>query len=281
MLNSHVFPFVEESLEASDGIDIFCRYKSITSPDGVVLVIHGFGENQALYEGYGEMLSQQNLAPYFIDLRGHGKTPGEKGQLASTEQVLDDLELIVARIETHFPNKPIIGMGHEVGAVYLARFVQSNKRKFAGLFLSRIPWHWESTSTQRTMKPLLRMFGPVASHFLPKHDEMNELSFSMPVPLLDVIEIEADCLRLVNKADEIYCSLFLFCGKLIENKEQQFFDSVCSFSKEIVTSEAGLNGVELQKQALDWFDRVIRAELAEKRDGAIETSDDPSLDSWQ
>ncbi len=75
----------EETLEASDGSELFCRLFSCPEPKGVVTILHGYREHTGLYESFAKELQSQNIAVFSYDLRGHGKSPGERGDIYSID----------------------------------------------------------------------------------------------------------------------------------------------------------------------------------------------------
>lgn len=225
----------EEALEAYDGNDLFCRIYGCPNPRGVVTILHGFGEHSGLYEGLADSLQSHNFVVFTYDLRGHGKSPGERGDIYGMDENIDDLELVMARIQDRWGALPVFLLGHNMGATIAANYSIDNRKLLAGLILSHIPWQVVSTSMQRTIRPFLKLFSPVPSEIemadLPENLGEDSLSHKAALSVLDAIAIEKAQMILSAQSDSILAPLFLIFSEAQGKKNQDFYENVLSIEK--------------------------------------------------
>lgn len=69
----------EDTVEGVGGLKIFVRsWRPIAQPRAVVLICHGFNSHSGYYAWVAEQLTAEGLAVYALDLRGRGKSDGER-----------------------------------------------------------------------------------------------------------------------------------------------------------------------------------------------------------
>ena len=70
---------IEESIKAKDGLSIFLRsWHPAGRARGVVVIAHGFNSHSGYYLWVGEQLAGMGLSVYPLDLRGRGRSDGER-----------------------------------------------------------------------------------------------------------------------------------------------------------------------------------------------------------
>lgn len=82
----------------------------------VILLVHGLGEHAGRYGGdFADFYTDSGFVILAPDLPGHGKTPGPRGHIADTNQFLDYLDALIAKLRAAFPGKPLFLYGHSLG----------------------------------------------------------------------------------------------------------------------------------------------------------------------
>ena len=72
-------PVVEATYEGVNGVKIFYRsWRPDTAPRAVVVICHGFNAHSGQYAWVAERLVSQGFAVYALDLRGRGRSEGER-----------------------------------------------------------------------------------------------------------------------------------------------------------------------------------------------------------
>ncbi|MCC6698131.1 MAG: lysophospholipase [Candidatus Hydrogenedentes bacterium] len=110
-----------------------------------VLIVHGFGHHAACFQDVAALLNTHGFNCHALDLRGHGKSEGRRGHVASYEQALDDVRLFLGRVRERIAATPLVLFGHSMGALIAALIAAEDKSGLHGLILSsgllRIPGH--------------------------------------------------------------------------------------------------------------------------------------------
>ena len=109
-------------------------------PKVIILGIHGFGEFGERYKKVAEYFIEQGAAFYIHDQRGHGLTPGKRGVIDSYDSFLNDIDIILNRINEEHGNIPIVLYGHSMGGNIAIRYLmtRNNDKIAAGIISS--PW---------------------------------------------------------------------------------------------------------------------------------------------
>ena len=90
---------------------------------GILTIVHGLGNHSDSYENISKHLIPKNYAVYAFDLRGHGRSPGQRGHIDSWELLREDLKAFLLWIETQSPKCPQFLLGHSFGGVVVLDYV--------------------------------------------------------------------------------------------------------------------------------------------------------------
>jgi len=184
-----------------DNTKIFA-YKFPNSSQNTIILIHGVGSSAYLYNKTAGLLQKATQAEiYAIDLRGHGQSEGEIGDVDYINQYANDLADIVKAIRKEKPNGKIIIAGHSMGGGISLRYaMMQNKEKVDGFILfAPLIGHnspalaQESQTDKDTIsEPFmkihigriigLKMLNEIGNH---EHDSLPVLFFNLPesIPL--------------------------------------------------------------------------------------------------
>jgi alpha-beta hydrolase superfamily lysophospholipase len=107
---------------AADGALIHFDIRD-AGPDarGVLVFVHGLGEH---FSKYDEWLVYATGRGYHVaahDQRGHGRTPGKRGDFAF-EDLVSDLDRFLEVIDDRWPGRPMFVVGHSLGALVTLRW---------------------------------------------------------------------------------------------------------------------------------------------------------------
>lgn len=92
-------------------------------PSMVVAFIHGIAAQSALYLPLADSLAARGIAAALLDLRGHGRSGGARGDVPSLDALVRDVRLFLDTLRRDFPNKKIILGGHSLGAGLSLRYI--------------------------------------------------------------------------------------------------------------------------------------------------------------
>ena len=100
---------------------------------GVMILIHGFNAHSGYMEWPAEEFSAHGLATYALDLRGRGKSEGERFYVEKFSDYLADVDKLVGQARTENPGLPIFVLGHSAGGVIATSYVFEHQSEIAGL----------------------------------------------------------------------------------------------------------------------------------------------------
>jgi alpha-beta hydrolase superfamily lysophospholipase len=107
-----------------------------TDPAAVVAVVHGYGEHGGRYDRLAAALTPKGYAVYAYDLRGHGQSTGERGQVRRFGEYLNDTALFLDVVRAAQPGRPLFLLGHSLGGLIAATFAMRYPDGLGGLILS-------------------------------------------------------------------------------------------------------------------------------------------------
>lgn len=98
-------------------------YRFPNRSENTIVLIHGVGSSGYLYNKTAGLLQEATQAEiYAIDLRGHGQSKGNSGDVDYINQYADDLADIIKEIRKEKPNGKIIIAGHSMGGGVALRY---------------------------------------------------------------------------------------------------------------------------------------------------------------
>ena len=123
----------EEKIESAKGLNIFVRsWNPDCAARAVVVVCHGVNSHGGQYTWVGEQLAAAGLAVYALDLRGRGKSDGERFYVDDVADYVSDVANTVALAKSRHPALPVFLLGHSAGGVVSATYVLENQAGLAG-----------------------------------------------------------------------------------------------------------------------------------------------------
>lgn len=107
-------------------------------PRALVLVVHGLSEHSGRYAALAAAAGRAGFETRAIDLYGHGMSPGRRGHIRDFEaDHLGAVNFLVTHAERERPGVPVFLLGHSLGGLIAARWVQTRvfASRLAGLIL--------------------------------------------------------------------------------------------------------------------------------------------------
>jgi alpha-beta hydrolase superfamily lysophospholipase len=161
----------EGTFEGSGGLKIFNRsWHPEGKARGVVVLVHGFKSHSGLYEWPATQLVQRGLAVYALDLRGHGKSDGERLYVEKFADFTSDVEKLVAIAKSREPGLPVYVLGHSAGGVVACTYALDHQKDIAGLVCESFAHEVPAPDFALAVLKGISHFAPHA-HVLPLKDE--------------------------------------------------------------------------------------------------------------
>lgn len=124
----------QETFEGVAGLKIFTRTWRPGGPArGVVVIVHGFNSHSGQYGWVAGQLVASGLAVYALDLRGRGKSEGERFYVEKFADYVSDVATFVAMAKASEPGLPVFVLGHSAGGVVSCLYALEHQAKLAGL----------------------------------------------------------------------------------------------------------------------------------------------------
>jgi alpha-beta hydrolase superfamily lysophospholipase len=127
----------EDRFAAGDGLTLYEQsWLPLGEPRATVIVVHGVTEHGGRYARLANELNQRGYAVHAMDLRGHGRSDGDRILIREFDQYLDDLELFVGRVARRQAGKPLFLFGHSMGGAIVALLAATRQPDARGVILS-------------------------------------------------------------------------------------------------------------------------------------------------
>src|SRR5262245_23350921 len=108
----------ELELEGVNGTKLYARaWRPDGPPRALVVIVHGFKAHSGLYANTAAELTKRGFAVYALDLRGHGKSSGERYYIDKFSEYVGDVAAFVSLAKAKEPGLPTFMLGHSAGGV--------------------------------------------------------------------------------------------------------------------------------------------------------------------
>ena len=124
----------ESTFEGAGGLTIFTRsWQPAGKTRGVVVIVHGFNSHSGQYLWAAEQFTKNGLAVYALDLRGRGRSEGERYYVEKMADYTDDVQTLVTTAKSENPGLPVFLLGHSAGGVISCNYVLDHEGEVDGL----------------------------------------------------------------------------------------------------------------------------------------------------
>lgn len=125
----------EGSFEGVGGLKIFTRtwHPSTEKPQAVVVIVPGFNSHSGYYQWVAEQLINHGLAVYALDLRGRGKSDGERFYVETFADYASDVATFITLVKADHAGLPVFLLGHSAGGVVSCLYTLDHQADLTGL----------------------------------------------------------------------------------------------------------------------------------------------------
>ena len=124
----------EATFRSADGLAIAYRsWRAAGRPRGVVVIVPGFNSHSGYYAWAAERLTALGMSVYAVDLRGRGRSDGERFYVARFADYVADVAGMVDRAAARDPGLPVFLLGHSAGGVAACLYAVEHQADLAGL----------------------------------------------------------------------------------------------------------------------------------------------------
>jgi acylglycerol lipase len=131
--------FGATTFAARDGVRLFEQvWRPVgATPTAMLVIVHGLKDHSSRYADLARQLVAKGIVVHAFDLRGHGRSEGDRVWVHDFEQYVDDLDVFVDRVRKAEPGLPLFLFGHSMGgAIVTLHAIDKKPPDLAGLILS-------------------------------------------------------------------------------------------------------------------------------------------------
>ena len=102
-------------------------------PRGIIVLVHGLAEHSGRYAEFAKSANAADLGVFTIDLRGHGRSPGEALWINHFDEYLLDVDALMETVKKALLPYPMFLMGHSLGGAIAVRWVSQRAEQMCSL----------------------------------------------------------------------------------------------------------------------------------------------------
>jgi len=123
----------EEYIEGKGGRLFVRSWRPDSAPRAVVALCHGFNAHSGYYGWTAEQLVSDGYAVYAVDLRGRGKSDGERFYVKDVSEYEADVDALVNLAKSREPKLQTFLLGHSAGGVTSVIYTLDYQKELDGL----------------------------------------------------------------------------------------------------------------------------------------------------
>jgi alpha-beta hydrolase superfamily lysophospholipase len=126
----------EWTWKSKDGLEIYARSWEPEIAKAVICLVHGLGEHSGRYAHVAQAFVDAGFALVAFDLRGHGRSGGQRGHFPSLEAIMDDIDQHIRQASEKFPALPVFLYGHSLGALLVLNYATYHEYTLKGVIVT-------------------------------------------------------------------------------------------------------------------------------------------------
>ncbi len=126
----------EHALQTHDGLTLVGHSWFVENPKAVVALTHGIAEHGARYRHVAEGLAPHGYEVHTFDLRGHGRSPGQRTLFKNMDEHSQDLTCFLNWVQQQRGDRPLFLLGHSMGGLIVTYYVLTQRPTVQGVILS-------------------------------------------------------------------------------------------------------------------------------------------------
>lgn len=123
----------ESSFKGVGDLNISTRsWLPASSPKAVVVIVPGFNSHSGYYDWSAQQFVSKGIGAYAIDLRGRGKSDGERFYVQNFEDYVNDVSTFVNIVKAQHKDIPLFMLGHSAGGVVACSYTLEHQDQIDG-----------------------------------------------------------------------------------------------------------------------------------------------------
>jgi alpha-beta hydrolase superfamily lysophospholipase len=128
----------------------------------VIVNLHGLGDHSGLYPNLASHFPSRGIALYAHDLRGNGRSAGQRAYIAGWREYRSDLHAFLARVREWEGDLPLFLLGNSLGGLVVLEYALHHPHGLAGVIAAAPPLG------QLGVPPILMALGRFLSRVVPR-----------------------------------------------------------------------------------------------------------------
>jgi alpha-beta hydrolase superfamily lysophospholipase len=134
----------------------------LTRPRAVLINLHGLGDHSGLYPTLAGYFPARGIALYAYDMRGNGRSSGQRAYLRSWDDYRGDLHAFLELVREWEPGVPLFLLGNSLGGLVVLEYALLRPRGLAGIVAAAPPLG------KLGVPPVLMALGRAMSRIMPR-----------------------------------------------------------------------------------------------------------------
>jgi alpha-beta hydrolase superfamily lysophospholipase len=148
---------------AVDGLALYYQaWLPSTPPRAALINLHGLGDHSGLYPSIAAHFPLCGFAVYAYDMRGNGRSPGQRAYLRHWNEYRSDLDAFIRQVRIWQAGSPIFVLGHSLGGLVVLDYALHLPAELSGVIASAPPLG------KVGVPPILMALGRVMSRIWPR-----------------------------------------------------------------------------------------------------------------
>jgi alpha-beta hydrolase superfamily lysophospholipase len=130
----------EEWFEGAGGVRLFCRHaRPFGATRALLVALHGLGDHSGLYPMLPDALLPLGIEIFAPDLRGNGRSPGQRAYIQSWSELREDLRRLIIWIRAEHPTVPLFLLGNSMGGLVVLDYALHHPEGVRGVIAVSTP----------------------------------------------------------------------------------------------------------------------------------------------
>jgi alpha-beta hydrolase superfamily lysophospholipase len=153
----------EGRFAGAGGVELFYQaWLPEGSPRAVLVNLHGLGDHSGLYPRLAEYFPPKQIALYSFDLRGNGRSPGQRGYVRRWDDYRGDLHNFLELVRGLEASRPLFLLGNSLGGLIVLDYALERAGGLAGVIAAAPPLG------KLGVPPVLMALGRMLSRVFPR-----------------------------------------------------------------------------------------------------------------
>jgi alpha-beta hydrolase superfamily lysophospholipase len=127
----------ESRVAGAGGLELFVQaHRPDGPPRAALAIVHGHGEHGGRYQNVFDYFVPRGYAAYALDLRGHGRSPGQRGFVREWGDFREDCQAFLEFVRQREPGLPVFLYGHSLGGLIALDLVLRRPDGLQGVIIS-------------------------------------------------------------------------------------------------------------------------------------------------